>query len=256
MGENRKFFKKASTKKITLEEMLNRIYNTVDLRTTCNHGLSCCKVGCPQMHYSEFSSLINQIWKTTSKSDKIELICKSVEYFFHNEFDKFGMETLLKPCMLLDENTKGCRYYNQRCLNCRIYGLWPKDIYNERVDKFEKAYEGLLKREQLPLNKQCPNVKRVNNSQPLTEQIIDGMFKQLDELDAKTGNFSEVQIENRENYRTFHDWVLYKIFGVEWLEDLTRFMLSSSKEVINDQIEALKTVIRQKFAKDMPNLLS
>ena len=240
------------SKIVSLETILNRIYNTHDLRTTCSRGLTCCKTAMPGMYFSEFTSLDEQIRKTASKKQKLDMILKSVGYFFHNEFEKFGMDTLVKPCMLLSEDGN-CKYYNQRPLNCRMYGLWPKEVYNRRVDKFEKAYEGLLKREELPLNTQCPNVKRVDDSKPLTEEIIEEIYAQLDALDAKTGNFTKSQIENKSNYRTFHDWLLFKVFGEEWLVNLTSFMKAASFLTINAQVDVLKQVITEKFSKDIPN---
>lgn len=237
------------TKKITLKEKLARIYNSADLRTTCAHNCTCCKTACPQMNYSEFTQLQQEIWEKESKEQKADMICKSLEYFFHHQFEKFGMETMIKPCMLLDD--KGlCKYYSSRPLNCRIYGLWPEDVYKERVDKFEKAYQGLLTRDQLPLNTQCPNVKRVDNSKPLTKEVFDEMFAQLDYLDQQIGGFTGLQIRNRENYRTLHDWLLLKIFGEDFLSAMTTFMMAADKQVITDQLEAVKQVAREKFMKE------
>jgi len=200
------------------------------------------------MHFCEFSQLINEIWGTISKSEKIEMICKSIEYFFHNQFEKFGMQTLIKPCMLLKDNQ--CGWYASRPLNCRLYGLWPNHLYKSRVDKFEKAYSGLLKRKELPLNKQCPYVERIDSSEPLTEEVINQLFQQLDTLDMQIGNFSKTQIDNKENYRTLHDWLLFKIFGQEWLINLTSFMVSADKNSIEDLIEQLKKSVKEKFAKN------
>lgn len=246
--------KKPKTHKVELKEVLHSIYyGTVNLDTTCQGTCQCCKVACPGMNYCEFSQLVNEIWKTGSRNQKIELISKSIEYFLHNQYEKFQMKTLIKPCMLLSNDGK-CSYYEQRPLNCRLYGLWPEDMYKERVDKFEKAYEGLLKREELPLNTQCPNVKLKNDSQPLTQEIIETLFKQLDDLDAKIGNFTDNQIRQKENYRTFHDWLLLKIFGEDWLVKLTQFMMAASHDTIDAQIDCLKNVIKEKFAKDMPDI--
>ena len=223
------------------------ILNTyVNLDTTCKGSCTCCKVAMPQMNYSEFSQLINEIWDNSSKSEKIEMICNSVEYFFRNEFEKWGMESLVKPCMLLAEDGK-CKYYESRPLNCRLYGLWPEKSYTERVDKFEKAYEGMLKRSELPLNTQCPYVKRVDDSKELTIDVINNLFAQLDVLDAQIGGFSSLRVQNRENYRTLHDFLLLKIFGEDWLIKLTTFVLAANKETMIDQIEAIKEVIRKNF---------
>lgn len=252
--KNKQFIPKTtkSTRPKTLKEKLHDIYyKTANLDTTCKGKCECCKVAMPQMNYSEFIQLINDVWSTTSKSDKIEMICTSVDYFFYNEFDKFGLKTLVKPCMLLSKEGK-CKYYESRPLNCRLYGLWPEDTYAARVDKFEKAYEGVLKRKEIPLNTQCPYVKRVDESKKLDAETINYLFAQLDLLDVDIGRFSELRIKNRENYRTFHDWLLLKVFGEDWLIKLTTFMLAANKDIILDQIKALKDVIRQKFSKDMP----
>jgi len=135
-----------------------------------------------------------------------------------------------------------------------MYGLWPEETYKARVDKFEKAYEGLLTREELPLNTQCPYVKRVDDSVELTPEIIEDLFAQLDAIDKKVGDFTDAQMDQKANYRTFHDWLLLKVFGEIWLSKLTSFMLAADKETIQAQVEALKEVISTKFAKDMPDL--
>ena len=237
-------------KKITLKDKLAQIYNSVDLRTTCCRNLTCCSIGCPSMNMCEFTQLMQEIWNKESKERKSDLICKSLEYFFHNDFAKFGMETMQKKCMLLDEGNKGCSYYESRPLNCRLYGLWPEDVYKARVDRFEKAYQGLLTRDQLPLNTQCPNVRRVDPSKPLTKEVFDEMFARLDDLDRQIVGFSSVQIKNRENYRTLHDWILYKVFGEEFLSAMTTFMMAASKEVIADQLEQIKVAARARFMKE------
>jgi len=244
---------KSKSKSITLKERLEKIYHgAVNLDTTCKGICECCKVAMPQMNYCEFEQLVNDIWGSVSRSEKLRLIGTSVEYFFRNEFEKWGMDTLVKPCMLLSEEGK-CIFYESRPLSCRLYGLWPEDSYKDRVDKFEKAYEGLLKRDELPLNTQCPHVKRVDEEVELTKELIEDLYGQLDSMDKKIGDFSETQIEQKENYRTFHDWLLFRIFGEEWLSKLTSFMMAADKETIVAQVEALKTVISEKFAKDMPD---
>lgn len=241
-------------KSITLKERLHQIYyDTINLDTTCQSKCDCCKVAMPQMNFCEFSQLINEIWDTSSKSNKIELICTSIEYFFRNQFEKWNMESLIKPCMLLSQDGK-CKYYDSRPLNCRIYGLWPEDAYTDRVDHFEEAYEGLLKREDLPLNKQCPYVKRVDESVTITSDLLNGLFAQLDAVDKKMGNFTDAQLDQKENYRTFHDWLLLKIFGEEWLIKLTDFIIAADKNSMVDLIEQIKKSSREKFAKDMPDI--
>ncbi len=246
---------KKNVLRVTLKEKLQSIYNTVNMDTTCKGRCECCKVAMPQMNFCEYLQLHYEIWESSTSEEKCELICTSIKYFFQNEFDKWGMESLVKPCMLLDENNM-CRHYEARPLNCRLYGLWPARDYKRRVDKFVRAYKGLLKRRELPLHKQCPHVKRVDTSQPLTSDVINAMFTELDDLDAKLEGFSEVQIQEKENYRTFHDWLLFTIFGEQWLSIMTSFVLAADKESMLDQVAQLTEETRTRFVKNMPTDLS
>ena len=251
-----KYSTKSATKKIQVDliAVLQGIYkNIIDLSTICKGKCECCKTAMPTISYAEFSQIITEIWDKEANETKIDLICKSIEYFFHYEFSKFGMETMIKPCMLLDDKGK-CEYYESRPLACRLYGLWPASVYEARVDKFEKAYDGLLERKNIPLNTQCPYVKRVNENEELTEEIIDELFKALDDLDSRVGYFSDTQIKQGENRRTFHDWILLKIWGESGLSGLTTLMLGLDKDGIEDQIRAFKDVIREKFTDGVPKM--
>jgi Fe-S-cluster containining protein len=249
---------KAQGKKILdLRSVLQSIYHDyINLETTCSHRCECCNVAMPQVNYSEFVQIVTVVWNKLSKEEKIELVCKSVEYFFRNEYKKWGKDSLVKPCMFLD--SKGlCKIYEDRPLNCRMYGLWPKDDYERRVDRFEAAYKQYgLERKDLPLNTQCPNVKRVDETVPLTIDIINELFKKLDDLDKDIGGFSTLQVDQKENYRTFHDWLLLKIYGEKWLILLTTFMLGATREQMEDQIIQLKKKIRESFSQnDLPDIV-
>jgi Fe-S-cluster containining protein len=240
--------------RVTLKDKLSRVYNAIDLTTTCQGKCECCKAACPSMNYCEFTQLIKEIWDKESTGSKIELVCTSIEYFFRYEFEKWGVETLIKPCMLLDKNNR-CKYYESRPLSCRMYGLWPKEAYKKRVDKFEKAYEGLLKRKELPLNTQCTCVKRLDDSHEITVEIIEDLYAELDNIDRRVmKGFSEIQIKEKENYRSFHDWLLLKVFGEQWLSMLTSFMLAADRKTMEDQILELKAAVRENFSLKMPQI--
>jgi len=237
---------KSKTPKIPLKSKLAGIYNEINLQTTCEGKCDCCKVAMPQMNYCEFLQVLNEIWDTEDTNGKIDIIKTSIEYFFRHDFDKWGKESLVKPCMLLAEDGK-CRYYESRPLSCRMYGLWPEADYNTRVDKFEKAYEGLLKRDELPLHTQCPYVKRVDDTVELTTEVIESLFAKLDALDGRMERFSASQIANKENYRTFHDWFLLTFFGENWLTAMTDFILKADIKAMRDQIEQVNIVVDEKF---------
>jgi len=241
-----------------LKEKLRSIYDSVDLETTgCDISIckcECCNVAMPQMNYSEFVQLATDLWSDCDHPEKTEIICKSIEYFFRNEYEKWGMDSLIKPCQFVDSEGK-CKVYENRPLSCRCYALWPKEEYEKRVDKFEEAYrEYGLTRDDLPLAKQCKMVKRSDGSTELSMDEIDSLFFALDSLDKKVGNFSNLQIKNKENYRTFHDWLLLKTFGEEWLTMLTTFMLSATREQMEDQVEQLRIVVEEKLNLDDGNM--
>lgn len=233
--------------RVNLKKKLQSIYNDeIDLSTTMTCKCTCCLTTCPSMNFSEFIQIITEAWKSWTKDDKTELICTSIEYFFKNEFEKWGIQTLVKPCMLLDKSTGLCKCYEDRPLSCRLFGIWPKDEYERRVSKFVKAYSkyGLIK-EDLPLYFQCPLVERNNKDKELTLEIINGLYKKLDLLDKNISDFSDLQISQKHNYRSFHDWLLLKVFGEDWLSKLTAFMMSANKEQLEDQIEQINKAVRE-----------
>jgi len=234
-------------RKKNLKEKLAAIYGSVDLSTVgCVISIckcACCRVAMPQMNYSEFVQLATELWDESDDVRKKDVICKSVEYFFRNEYEKWEMDSLIKPCQFVDEAGR-CEVYESRPLSCRAYGLWPEEEYEKRVDKFEEAYKEFgLTRDDLPLAKQCKMIKRADGSTELTMDELNKLFSQLDDLDKKVGSFSNLQVKNKENYRTFHDWLLLKVFGEDWLTMLTNFMMSATKDQMIDQMEQLRLVV-------------
>ena len=207
---------------ISLNSKLNKIKTSIDLRTTCPGHCVCCNVACPQMNYSEFLSIATYIYNDLPEEERIVILQKSIKYFFSM--------SLIKPCPLL-VGTK-CSVYDIRPLSCRIYGLWPEDMYNERVEGFCES-TGLSK-EEVPLNTQCKYVKRMDNSKPLTKKIIEGVYDKINLLDKEIGDFNDEQIKKRYNQRTWHDWFMVKIFGEDTLSSLTGFLLAAEANEVED----------------------
>lgn len=235
------------TKKLNLNEVLQKTYNSkADLSSTQTCKCTCCAVAMPSMNFCEFLNIITDLWQNANKEIKVEMIETSLNYFFKNDFTKWGIQSLVKPCMFLDKKTGLCLTYETRPLNCRLFGLWPKEAYEKRVEKFEKSYSkyGLTK-EDLPLHKQCEKVTQTNDKVKINQEMIDSMFTALDNLDKLVGKYTDLQIKNKENYRTFHDWLLVHVFGEKWLTDLTNFMSIAGREEIISQIEAIKSVLKQ-----------
>ena len=129
--------------------------------------------------------------------------------------------------------------------------------HNEKSISYRyKSYSkyGLIK-EDLPNHFQCPLVKRIDDSEELSSEVIERMYAKLDEIDKSISEFTDLQIKHRENYRTFHDWLLLSIFGEKWLSDLTAFMKFASAEVIEDQIEKIGEALAESDQNFQPRMM-
>ena len=217
---------------------LDKVWNHLDLSTSCCRQCGCCRVACPQMKYSEAVNILTKIWAEWSKADKKEFLMTCIRYFFSR--------SLVKPCPLLKGNE--CRVYEDRPLNCRIYGLWPTEMWDRRVEALAAKLD--LPKEQIPLNTQCAFVKR-KNGLPLTEEEVEGLFLSLDELDvvllaeSDATRYEEWQgkVDMNWNYRAVHDWALLHFFGEEWLMNLTSIAMSGSAESIEKLIQDIEKVV-------------
>jgi len=215
----------------TLRDKLLEIYTQASLETTCCRQCVCCSVACPQMNYSEATQILDRVWSQWDHESKKRLLTTSIDYFFSN--------SMVKRCPLLGtapDGNPGCLVYEDRPLNCRVYGQWPAETYERRVSTFEKATG--FDRSQLPLNTQCPHVRRVAVGD-FDEEGVETMFAQLDALDRRLGDFSDAQMEQRYNYRTIHDWVLAKFWGDEQLAFWTDVFHTMQKEEIETLVETL-----------------
>jgi len=221
-----------SRKTTTLAAELEAVYALENLSTVCCRQCTCCRVACPQMKFSEANNIIDTIWNQWNKADKKALLMTCVKYYFS--------DSLIKPCPLLDGSE--CRIYGIRPLNCRLYGLWPEDMWENRVGMFVKSTG--LERDKIPLNRQCTSVRRAGGLPPLMAEQIEKLFRALDAMDAVLG-VSEAKIKSSWNYRTIHDWLLLKFWGEDVLVKWTNVILSSTKEDRQDILEAFLNEVRK-----------
>lgn len=219
---------KTPNKIVSLKEKLQAVYNYISLDTTCPGHCVCCNVACPQMNYSEFLVILDKIYNDCPKYTRLNILKTSIKYFFS--------QSIVKPCPLLDGTH--CSVYKDRPLSCRMYGLWPEDAYEERVSKFMEATG--MKREEIPLNTQCKYVKRVDESKPLTKEVIDGLYQAINDIDISIEKYTEEQVSKKYNQRTWHDWFMVTVFGENNLADMSKFFLAApTKEVIDDFVSQM-----------------
>ena len=221
----------------------------------------------PTIRYSEFLNIFNRVWEEFSKEDKADLMVGCIKRFFS--------KSLVKPCIFL--SGFDCKIYSDRPLSCKMYGLWPTEAWEKRVAKFEKTLG--LPKEQLPLNTQCPMVRRKKQTCPtcngqgwypdgptdkpeqkqcdscqgpgkvnppaLTEEQIQSMYDAIDALDRKTGDFSQEKMERAYNVRTFQDWILWHFFGEDTLIKFTNILLTQDDANIQATIAILEEKIKE-----------
>jgi Fe-S-cluster containining protein len=242
-------------KPLSLKQKLEKIYNMSDLETNCQGNCVCCKVAMPTMNYCEFVQILNEIWDKESVRIKAEIIKTSIEYFVRYHHEVWGMDKFIKPCMFLKDGR--CAYYSSRPLNCRIYGLWPEDEYNKRVESFQKEFG--LEKENVPLNTQCPFVERKNTQDDLTMDEINAMYDALNDLDFSMKRFTSKQIKEGVNVRAFHDWICYTFFGEEWLSFMSQLLIraktkDNARERLEDQVEQIKKAIDENYINKLPSI--
>ncbi len=254
-----------------LAEKLEEIYSVSGpISTVCCRQCGCCRVACPQMKYSEALRIVSKIWNTWPAAEKKELLVRSVEYFFS--------KSLIKSCPMLAGEV--CKVYNDRPLNCRLYGLWPADTWEKRVDGFSRRLG--LPRDMIPLNSQCefvelamvkcPDCDETGDGQnggicqtcggqrkikpsPLTDQKIQNMFDLLDQLDVQIlsdgategmkKKTAEGRVKSNWNYRTIHDWILFFFWGEDKLSQMTEVIMVASQEQLDGLLETFRGLIPQ-----------
>jgi hypothetical protein len=229
--------KKHGTRKVvTLRQKVQGVYSSVELSTTCCRQCMCCTVACPQMNQCEATIILDKIWSEWPEIEKKKFIAKCMRHFFSN--------SLVKPCAMLGrgaDGLPGCTIYEDRPLNCRVYGQWSDKSYEERVERFKSVVE-VEDRRLLPLNRQCRHVKNVSGSFP-TEEQLDALFEELNVIDMVAFGYDRAKIDRKYNRRTIHDWTLARYLGEDRLSVLTTFFLACTKDQGEDYVKKFEELI-------------
>lgn len=187
-------------------------------QTTCDHRALCCKAGCPNMYFAEFLSIRRKYVDKMDKLSRMELTLNCIrQYLQPQDVAK------PKPCVFLGDKNM-CGVYEARPLKCRLYGLWPKDAYDQRVDAVAKDMS--VPKESISLCMQCDRVKIKpeykdkfpNGVVPI--EMIKNMEMFLRANDLQLGVPQKIQDEGY-GYLTYHDWHIMFELGETYMSDLT-----------------------------------
>ena len=195
---------------------LKELHNSIP-KTTCKQLNVCCKSGCPPMYFVEFIYILDFIKKNIRKDVLTNIVCQCIDNFFSDD--------VIKPCPLFN---KGCLVYDDRPINCRLYGQIPEEEYKERQSRESSEFVmsaaeimqkmNLSKIEDVPLFHQCPHVKPVDGSgQEVTLERYNLIFELLADVEKKFLKDIEVDMAFT-SYKIFHDHYLWFTIGEDMLE--------------------------------------
>ena len=89
----------------------------------------CCKTIVPSAYYSEFLYAWEQVEKKWNKTDKLNLLLRSIKNHL--------IDSESKGCPFYDN---GCTIYEHRFLQCRMYGIIPRSSWKKRVKYLRSIY--------------------------------------------------------------------------------------------------------------------
>lgn len=130
LAEVRELVEEAREERIS--RRLEHIYRQVPAND-CQQCAKCCFNGA-QVHPIEFLNVYDHILQMP-ELDQARLAKKLIEY------ELLHMATLDVECPFLDE--KHCRVYESRPLQCRVFGLYPKQDHEKRKAQGREANEQL-----------------------------------------------------------------------------------------------------------------
>jgi Fe-S-cluster containining protein len=209
---------------------LNRLYkkipNVVCVKCPKKKKIEadCCKSFSPPMLLVEFLHILDQIETTMNKEKKIELILKCIKTVLNTDISK--------ECVLLNKNNQ-CSCYDRRPMNCRMFGVYTKEEWSDRLEKLKETFDCDIK--DIPFYRQCKNVKIKGKKKKISRLESDMIFHDIYDIDM---NFFENKKQGREivfdskTYLPFHIHYLLINMGPDLLDNLVimREGISASHE--------------------------
>ena len=212
---------------------LNVLYSGMPATSGCekckevngDNAIWCCSSQNPSLYYVEFLQVLKVVGETWSNSKKTDLILRAVRNYLDN--------SLSKGCVFYNNE---CTIYKDRPLQCRLYGVIPKETWDKRWETLKKRQGDKFEAK--------PQCTLVTSEEKITPEMEDKWFLHTKKSEERIGIAPE--IINRHDlaggsYRTFHDHLLLEFFGEDLLSVLTKAkMTNSTEEEINLLIEELR----------------
>ena len=215
-------------------DKLKSLYSQMPKTIGCVGCGKCCKVQHPHCYVTEFYYILKGIsdWSIKEIAD-LHVAC--IANYFDNSMNK--------PCVFLSEDNK-CRIYDYRDYNCRAFGIIPKKEYAKRVKSIKKKFPG----QKLGLEKQSDCCGDVHPEVFIGANKLDKIFSDIRDLDHEI-NVPEEEIEDGNNYMTFHDHYLLYYYrdNPEFLKKLTYIKNNCSDSEKNSFIDFMDQFLKKKI---------
>lgn len=214
---------------------LQVLYETMPETTGCDkckevngdNAQWCCKTQNPSLFYSEFIYVWRDVEKHWSKRKRLDLIIRSIRNYLVNHTNK--------GCVFFDNE---CLCYKHRPQACRLYGVMPKESWDEREKRIKTVLGDNVK-----ITPQCNLVSTVSGD-PVTVEDENSWFLKTREIESNLGvNQHVIGLHDNPggSYRTFHDHILMELFSLNFLSMLTKLKMSNPSDAdINSTLDYLK----------------
>lgn len=195
----------------------------------------CCKSQTPSMYYVEFLKVYKEL-STWSLQRRQEVLFRAVANYLSNETNK--------GCIFYEN---GCTVYLTRPLNCRVYGVVPKENWNKRWEAL-KALQG----EDFDSKPQCT---LVSSEKEISPQMEDKWFEHTKKCEQRIGVPEFVINKHDEasgSYRNFHDHLLLEMLPEGTLSVLTEVKICNpDKGLIAATINALRDTLNEETSRNL-----
>lgn len=201
-------------------------------RQSC-HGW-CCACQSPQMLYSEFLNLWNNIISNWDADDIFDVIEKSL--------NNYVMGSTTKGCVFFDNDKKICKAHKKRPYNCRIYGITPDEDFAPRLKRMKEMYKDVV---DAVVKDQCHLVRTINNEE-VTTKDIDKWWNELVEIERGMGiPKNNINDDMGGSYRTPHDHVLLYMLPDAIMQKLQEIRFIDNYDEKMDIVKTYMNAVRR-----------
>ena len=193
----------------------------------------CCKYQNPQILYSEYLMIWRHVHKEFTKDEIFELYRRSMV--------NYSLGDVTKGCVIFDHENLTCPVHKVRPLNCRTYGITPKEEFDKKFEKFKQKYKGKLGN---VVKDQCDLVSTCGGEE-VTVEDSDNWWQKIVGIESQMGiNERKITDADGGTYRTIHDHILLHNMPKDIMDALNTIIKISERDIKEEVIERCMDTIK------------